>query len=99
MNFTITLTGTITSAVKVNYATAIANSGLGYADGNDFQSASGQITFLPGGATTTTVTVKIYGDKSKEPDEIFDVVLTIPSGQTGFTLVTPIGVGTIKNDD
>jgi hypothetical protein len=27
------------------------------------------------------------------------VLLTIPSGQTGCALGTPLGVGTIKNDD
>ena len=99
MNFTISLTGTITSPIKVNYATALAGSGSGYADGNDFQGSSGTVTFMPGGATTLTASVAIYGDKAKEPDEIFDMVLSMPTGQTLYTLGDSIGIGTITNDD
>jgi hypothetical protein len=97
--FTVTLTGTITSNIKVNYATSIAGSGSGFADGNDFQGTSGQITFIPGGTTTASATVTVYADKAIEPNEIFDVLLTIPNGQTGYTLGTATGIGTIVNDD
>ena len=97
--FTISLTGTLTNTIKVNYATALAGSGSGYADGNDFQGTSGQVTFTPTGPTTATATVTVYADKAVEPNEIFDVLLTIPSGQTGYTLGTSLGVGTIVNDD
>jgi hypothetical protein len=97
--FTISLTGTITSTIKVNYQTAVAGSGSGYADGNDFQGTSGQATFTPSGTTTASATVTVYADKAVEPNEIFDVLLTIPAGQTGYTLGTSLGVGTIVNDD
>ena len=39
MTFTITLSGSITSTIKVNYTTAVAN-GSGYANGNLFQATS-----------------------------------------------------------
>jgi hypothetical protein len=97
--FTISYTGTLTSTIKVNYATANAGSGAGFADGNDYQAAAGQVTFTPTGPTTATATVTVYADKAVEANEIFDLVLSIPNGQTGYTLGASIGVGTIVNDD
>jgi hypothetical protein len=97
--FTISYTGTLTSTIKVNYMTAGAGSGAGFADGNDYQGTAGQVTFTTTGASTATATVTVYADKAHEPDEIFDLVLSIPAGQTGYTLGASIGVGTIVNDD
>ena len=95
--FTISYTGALTNNIKVNYATA--NAGTGAADGNDYQGTAGQVTFTTTGANTATATVTVYADKAVEPNEIFDLVLSIPSGQTGYTLGTSLGVGTIVNDD
>ena len=97
MTFTISYTGTISSSIVVNYATQIAGTGAGNANGNMFLSAAGQVTFTPTGSHTATVTVMIYAQKTPLPtNEIFDVVLTMPTGQTLYTLGTSTGIGTIN---
>ena len=91
--FTITLTGTITSSIKVNYATQSVT-----ANGNQYQGTSGQVTFIPSGPTTATATVIVYPESHPLPmNEIFDVILSIPGGQTGYVLGSSIGVGTIDD--
>ena len=98
--FTISVTGTVATTFKVNWTTATAGTGAGYADGNDFQSISGQATFTAGSVNpTATLTVSVRADKALEPTEIFDVVLSSPISPALFTLGTSIGGGTIKNDD
>ena len=67
MMFTITLAGTITSNIKVYYATASAGSGADDATGNQYQSASGVVTFTPTGSNTATVSVLIYQESSSLP--------------------------------
>jgi hypothetical protein len=92
------LTGTIASAIKVNYATQLAGTGGGDADGNMFQGTSGQVTFTPTGSHTATATVTIYPESKPLPtNDIFDMVLSIPTGQTLYTLGTSIGIGTIDD--
>ncbi len=90
--FTVTLTPTSSSTVTVNYATANGSATIA---GNDYQSASGQLTFNPGD-TTKTIDVTINGDTLVEPDENFTVGL---SGASGAGIGTPSGTGTIQNDD
>ena len=91
-------TGTITSTIKVNYTTALADNGPGYADGNLFQATAGQVTFTPTGSHTATASVIIYPESKPLPtNDIFDMVLSIPTGQTGYTLGTSIGIGTIDD--
>jgi uncharacterized protein (TIGR03437 family) len=91
--FTVTLTPTSSSTVTVNYATA---NGTATTAGNDYQAASGQLTFNPGD-TTKTIDVTINGDKTVEPDETFNVMISNASG--GATIGDGTGVGTIQNDD
>ena len=58
--------------------------------------ASGKLTFTPG-QTTKTFTVTIKGDKKKETDEYFYVLL---SGASSNALIDyAYGWGTTLNDD
>jgi sugar lactone lactonase YvrE len=98
--FTISVTGTVATTFKVNWTTASAGSGAGYADGNDYLAAAGQVTFTSGSVNpTATLTVSVRADKMAEPNEIFEVVLSSPTNPPLFKLGTSIGIGTIRNDD
>jgi hypothetical protein len=48
------------------------------------------------GQTSTRFNVKIYGDKTVEPDEIFGVIV---SNASGASIADGLAVGTIVNDD
>ena len=71
--FTVTLSGSTSLPVTVNYATA---DGTGKA-GVDYQSATGTLTFAPG-ETTKTVTVQVIGNTVKQSDRTFLVNLSSP---------------------
>ena len=91
----------------VDYATSNAGNGAGFADGNDYLSSSGTLTFLAGSTTPSSpLTVTVFGDTVVEPNETFNVTLSNP--QLHFTnapqtipgnLGTSTAVGTIVNDD
>src|SRR5262249_49454011 len=70
--------------------------------GNDYNSSSLILTFMPG-ETAKAFTVSVNGDTSTEFDEIFLVNLSAPPTSTGLslnaTIADPQGVGTIINDD
>ncbi|HEX8179884.1 MAG TPA: Calx-beta domain-containing protein [Pyrinomonadaceae bacterium] len=89
--FTVSLSNASPQPVTVNYATADASA----VAPDDYASASGTLTFNPG-ETSKTVHVSTSGDFQNEPNEIFFVNLTQPSGAT---LGRTQGVGTIVNDD
>ena len=89
--FTVTLSGSTSLPVTVNYATA---DGTGKA-GVDYQSATGTLTFAPG-ETTKTVTVQVIGNTVKQSDRTFLVNLSSP---TQATIGDGQGLGTIKDDD
>ncbi|MFL6245050.1 MAG: kelch repeat-containing protein, partial [Thermoanaerobaculia bacterium] len=61
----------------------------------DYLASSGTVTF-PMGTTTQTITIKVKGDNSLEPNETFFVNL---SGATNATIADAQGQGTITNDD
>ncbi|MCC6282548.1 MAG: hypothetical protein IT262_18230, partial [Saprospiraceae bacterium] len=65
---------------------------------SDFTAISGgTLSFLAGGAFSTTVSVFVNQDNIVEPDEMFTVLL---SGAPGGVVITDgIGLGTITNDD
>jgi Calx-beta domain-containing protein len=90
--FTITRTGSTALNAGVNFQTA---DGSATVAGNDYQSQTGSLTFLPAD-TTKTVTVLVNGDTTVEPDETFSLNL---SGATNATISDSQGVGTILNDD
>ncbi|PZP45392.1 MAG: hypothetical protein DI601_09695 [Azospirillum brasilense] len=63
--------------------------------GQDFQAASGQIT-IAAGASTASIAVTVLGDRLREADESFRVVLTDVSGAV---VGDGEASGTILNDD
>ena len=91
-SFNVTLAAASGHAVTVNYA-AIA--GGTATVGDDYQPASGMLTFAAG-ESSKPVTILVNGDTQDEPSETFFVQL---SGQTNATLAKAQGIGTIINDD
>ena len=89
--FTVTLSAPSSVPVTVRYATANGTARAG----EDYTAASGTLTFAPG-ETTKTVTVKVKGDRTKEADETFSLIL---SGATNASILDGTGLGTILNDD
>jgi hypothetical protein len=89
---TVTLTPPSTQTVTVDFATA---DGTATTSDNDYQAASGTLTFAPG-TPAQPLPVTVLGDVVFEPNETFLVNLGNPAG-------APIGdgqgVGTIGNDD
>lgn len=90
--FTISLAGTSSQAVAVDFATAdntatIAN--------NDYVAASGQIV-IPAGQSSATVNVTINGDTTVEGDETLRVNLSFPENAT---IGDAQGTGTIREDE
>jgi hypothetical protein len=92
MTFTVTLAAAYDQAVTVNYATHDSSATAG----EDYVATSGTLTFAPG-QTTKTFTVSIKGDKKREWDESFYVLL---SGASSNALIAnAYGWGTIFNDE
>lgn len=91
MTFNVTLSSPATSKVTVRYATA-SGTASSY---SDYTSTSGTLTFAPG-VTTQSITVKVTGNTTVEPDETFSVQL---SRASGATLARATATGTILNDD
>ena len=99
-SFPVTLAAPLASnqSFTVDYLTA-----NGTADGNDYNTASGTLTILPG-QMSGTIAVKVLGDFNPEPDETFFVNLSNPILFTNgapkvASLATTQAVGTIVNDD
>lgn len=91
MAFKVTLSSAATSKVTVRYATASGTA----SSSSDYTSTSGTLTFAPG-VTSQTITVKVAGNTTVEPDETFTVKL---SRASGATLARATATGTILNDD
>jgi hypothetical protein len=72
-----------------------SSDGTATVSGNDYQPTNGTLTFAPN-QTSQTVTVVVNSDGIVEPDETLNVTLSNP---TSATLLDPVGVGTILNDD
>jgi hypothetical protein len=90
-SFTVTRSGATTSSVSVTYATANGTATAG----SDYVALGGSVTF-PAGSTSQTLNVTVNGDTTVEPNEIFLVNLSSPSGAT---ILDGQSVGTITNDD
>jgi hypothetical protein len=89
--FTISIVEASVSDVSVDFATADDSAGAA----DDYTAISGTAT-IAAGATSTTVTVKVQGDTTVEPDETFFVNLSNP---VNATISDIQGFGTIENDD
>ena len=90
-SFSVSLNKASGQTVTVKYASVNVTA----TSGEDYQAASGTLTFAAG-ETTKTFNVTVNGDSATEPDETFNVNL---SGAVGATLADAQGVGTILNDD
>ncbi len=91
-NFTVSLSAPSGVNVSASYNSADGSATLA---NNDYQSASGLVSFAPG-VTTQPVTVLVNGDLVTEPNETFTVALSALSNAAAGSLV---GTGTILNDD
>ncbi len=89
---TVKRTGSTASAVSVHYATA---KGTAH-PGDDYQTASGTLSFAAG-QTTATFTVQITNDQLDEPDETVKLTLSSPAG--GALLGTPATATLSVTDD
>lgn len=89
--FTVGLSEKHARTVSVRFATV---NGSAHA-GSDFAANRGLLLFPPG-YTSQTIRIAVRGDKSKEPNETFAVLL---SAASGATIYTNRGIGTIRNDD
>src|SRR4029079_8915582 len=90
--FTVTLSAASAATISVDYATA---DGTAQTSDNDYQSASGTLTFNPG-EQTKTFTVVINGDQKTENDESVFINLNNP---VNAVVADSQGAGTILNDD
>jgi hypothetical protein len=91
LRFTVRLSAAAAANVTVSLATA---NGTAFA-GSDYVAASGSLTFTPG-QTARTFDVTLNGDRTKEANETFQVVLSNP---VGATIADASAKGTISNDD
>jgi hypothetical protein len=93
--FPVSLDRPAAAPIKVTYTTA---DGTATAP-SDYTAKSGTLTFATG-ASASTITVKVKGDKVVELDETFSVVLTgVTSGPAVISSTNGTGTGTILNDD
>ena len=90
--FTVTLSGTSTQVVTVDFTTALDGSAT---SGTDYVPTSGTLTFPPG-STTRSISVPINGDIDDENNENFFVDL---SNATNATIADTYGTGTILDND
>lgn len=96
LTFTLIRTGSSASSASVNYATANAGTGNGFAtSATDFTAASGTVTFAAG-ETVKTVTVATTADTAFEGNEHFTVTL---SNATGASIVDGSAQGKVIDDD
>ncbi len=93
LTFPITLDGPAATNVRVSYATSDGTA----TQPSDYLAKTGSVLFSPG-ETAKTVSIRVYGDISVEPDETFSVTLT--GVTTGFAVLGQAdATGTITNDD
>ena len=96
MTFTVTLAKAVTEAVTINYATS---DGTAIA-GQDYTAVSNGSVTIAAGATSAEFTVTVTGDQTDEPNETFNVTISMPG-----SLAAIIGgdtatvTGTIIDDD
>jgi subtilisin family serine protease len=89
--FTVTLSARGARPVSVAYRTRARTA----RPGSDFVGVNSRLTFAAG-ERSKTIRVAVLGDRRREPNETFDVVLSRPSGAA---LRRAVARGTIRNDD
>lgn len=93
MVFTVTRVGDVTGNVTLNWSTADGTATAG----SDYVAASGQVTFLPAGSNTQTISISVNGDLNQEPNETFYIDLQLASGTA--LLADTDGQGTIVDNE
>jgi hypothetical protein len=91
--FTVTLSAAYDQPVTVSYRT-VDNSAT--TSDNDYVARTGTLTFAPG-ETTKTVTIEVKGDRKKEGNEYF--LLVLHDNSSNSLLTDNLGEGWILNDD
>ena len=91
LEFAVSLINESTLPVTVDFAAADHS-----ADQDDYEPASGTLTWEPGDNTSRTIQVLVNGDADFEADEELLVIL---SNASNAAIRKDIGVGTIINDD
>jgi PKD repeat protein len=90
VSFPVVLSAALAEPVTVDYATADGTAGA-----DDYEPASGTLTFEPG-EMQKTVTVVVHGDTAAEADE---TILLDLSSASGAAIANGQAAGTILNDD
>ena len=90
--FEVTMAGSTSQAVTVDYATR----DLSAREGEDYEAATGTLTFAAGTGGAATIPITLTDDAVAEPDEMFEVVLSSPANAT---LATGVAAGTIRDND
>jgi Calx-beta domain len=91
--FTVTLSAAYDQPVTVSYRT-LDNSAT--TSDNDYVARTGTLTFAPG-ETSKTVTIEVKGDRKKEGNEYF--LLVLHDNSSNSLLTDNLGEGWILNDD
>ncbi len=89
--FEVTLSAPSRNTVRAQYQSKDRSAKAG----EDYHKAAGQLS-IPPGETSARLTVNFIGDTQVEPDEDFELELSLP---VAATLKKATGVGTIENDD
>ena len=74
MTFTLTLAQAVTGDVTVNYVTSDGTATAG----QDYTAVTNGTTTIPANSTSTTFTVSVTGDTTDEPNETFNVTISLP---------------------
>jgi Calx-beta domain len=94
-NFLVTLTGPISQQVTAQWYTTWSTT----FDLADFTGAyNGNLSFMPGGPSTQTITMHVLGDNVAEPDESF-VVHLINADGAQIDVNASLATGNVRNDD
>ncbi|HSF14304.1 MAG TPA: Calx-beta domain-containing protein [Vicinamibacteria bacterium] len=97
LQFTVTLSAAVASAVSVDFATA--NMTATVADG-DYTQTNGTLNFVGNAGETQLINVPVNGDNKVELDETLAVNLSnLQAGGLMVAFADQQGVGTIVNDD
>jgi hypothetical protein len=92
MVFTVRLSSPTQATVSLKYKTADGTA----SSSSDYSAKAATLSFAPG-ETSKTVSVTVKGDRFREPDETFQLLLSNPSN--GLTISGSSATGTITNDD
>ena len=107
MTFTLTLSQAVSEDVTVKYLTSDGTATAG----SDYTAVAGGTATIDANATTATFTVSVTGDETDEPDETFNVTISLPEPDPGLNEgegehqvaiaggVTATVTGTIRDDD